>query len=54
MVADTFFFLFCLWMVDGIGAGIQWSRRHKNTHAHQRRFLLAYSNTSILFVGHQA
>src|SRR5258706_1069720 len=48
MVADHFLLLLCLWLVDGVRAGIQWFGRYQHAHENQPCLLLVDPDTLIV------
>ena len=51
MVEDTFLFLFCVWLVDGFCASIQWVGRYKNAYLYQLGLFLADPDPPCLLAG---
>lgn len=48
MAAYSFLRILRLWMVDGIGAGLQWRRRYQDTDVHQSCLFLVDPDTPLL------
>ena len=51
MVKDTLLFLFCIRLVDGLRAGIQWVWRYKNAYLYQLSLFLVDPDPPCLLIG---